>query len=128
MTEVNTEVNLYEEELVPDEEVSTEQLFQRNISWSFGPLTIEVCYSINAVSVVAKVAGVKIGQATLTPSNNGVHFGTNVGVAKVDINLSADFGKKELNVHGNACVRKVIVFPPSFKWSCSNFNEVIFHW
>ena len=91
--------------------------------WGFGPLEVCVTYSSGGIDYEVKLLGQRIGGGRLDQNNADITIGVDIGLAKVSIQLKADFAKKELTVHGEACVRNW-----HGGWDCSPFDAVILRW
>jgi len=102
----------------------------RGGSVSLGPITIEWKYiPPDKIEIKVKIVGVTIWTGTLQAGKQTrVKIKADIGIAKCDFELIADFTKKELTAKGSACVREIVKWPPSWKWSCSSFNKVIARW
>ena len=125
MSEINTFSDIEEIELFIGEEQFIEQeLFALSARWSLGPLSTEVeSIKIDEVKVSVKLLGTKVAAVTLKPDKSFFNFNVNVGLAKLELALRADFSKKVLRAEGKVCGRKL---PTS--WSCKSFNTTIISW
>ncbi len=68
-------------------------------SATFGHLTVKwnIDTSIPRVTVDATLSGIPIGHAVLDRQHPTAHLGGNIGVAEAEIDLTADFDKKEID-------------------------------
>ncbi|MDI1256336.1 MAG: hypothetical protein PSV16_09555 [Flavobacterium sp.] len=68
-------------------------------SKSFGPLTVNynIDLSIPQISVSATLYGVSIGSAVINRQDPSVTLGGNVGFAKAELTLTANFDANELD-------------------------------
>ncbi|MDR6966637.1 hypothetical protein J2X31_000635 [Flavobacterium arsenatis] len=68
-------------------------------SKSFGPLTLNynIDLSIPQISASATLYGVSIGSVVINPNSPSATIGGNVGIAKAELTLTANFQSNELD-------------------------------
>ncbi len=68
-------------------------------SQSFGPLTInyDLDISVPQLSVNGSVFGTSIGHVVLNKDQSSATLGGNVGIAKAEVKITADFDTKEVD-------------------------------
>lgn len=94
-------------------------------SYSIGPLTIQYRISLAAteISISVDLLDYKVGEANLSPSNASTTIAQNIGIAKAEVTLTADFDNQTLKYDAKACFRS------GFKdWKCKQYTGVFDSW
>jgi len=92
---------------------------------SLGPVRIEcdVNAAAKTIRVSVSVLGHRISSATLSPSKLSIPIKGNVGLAKVEGAITADFEQTLIRYELKACVRKLIG-----SWACRKYAGVLVNW
>jgi hypothetical protein len=91
--------------------------------WGVGPLRIAARVSGSSVSVAVSLGGVRIANAKLSAGKPSFKVSANVGLAKAELRVVADFKRRVVVATGKVCVRV-----PPFRWKCRSFNVTILRW
>lgn len=86
----------------------------------------ELCWDISEnydkIVITLKVAGAQVGRWVLDTHHTTIKISGNQGVFKEELDLTADFDKRQLKMKGKAC------YWAPFKWHCKSFDVVLVHW
>lgn len=74
-------------------------------SWSFGPLTVQLCVdlSVPQISITVTLLGVTIGKVVLNPQNTSATIGGSVAGFKAEVTFTADFSARTLTISAEVC-------------------------
>jgi hypothetical protein len=92
--------------------------------WKRGPLTILYHVHLDSVRIDTYLYEIKIGYATLTPSHTCVRKTACAELAKVDLNLSAEFVEKKLTCSGNITTYCI----ETHEWKTEDLDDNLAKW
>ena len=107
------------ESLSATAEDTQSQALLKGISWSFGPLTIDVSLNGTEINVSVKLLGITVASFTLDAANPKACIDVGAGVASAKLCVGVDFSQNRVYAEGEVCA----VFA-----GCTSFNETIFTW
>ena len=106
---------------IADTQLDASVLESISHSISFGPLTIKASLDLQTLEITFEVylVGVKIGSGVLDPSNPSVKIKGGVAGFKAEVQLSADFNKKQVTYKVEVCAPLA---------GCKDYKGTLFSW
>jgi hypothetical protein len=108
-----------ERRMSPDVDPKLLENLHLNVCWSASVFSVCVeDWSNNRIKFGFYLAGVRVGQATVGANDPCVRLKEGGDLAKVDVEICADFSARQVVARGKVCVTL----------ACVKFNQVIFNW